>query len=274
MIAADLHLHSRASDGLFSPREVMRMVADAGLRGASLTDHDTVAGVIDAEDEAGKLGIDFISGIEISAGNGKREVHILGYGFDPADESIREHQAITYKRRHDRVHEIVERLQQLGHQVSLDRIRELVGDGMPGRPHVARAMVEDGIVQTVSDAFRYYLSPRGQAFIPKEVARVEEAIQMIHTAGGVAVLAHPGHAFTYHDVYHLAEAGLGGVETSHPSHTPDLTLYYQRIARRFGLIETGGSDYHGRYPDEKLLLGRYGADISVMESIRIHADSE
>lgn len=249
----------------------MRLVAAAGMRGASLTDHDTIDGVTEAEQEARRLGIDFISGIEISAGDGAREVHILGYGIDLDHEALVDHQRQTFDRRYNRVVAMIERLRELGHRISLADTLERIGDGMPGRPHLARAMVDAGIVTSVRDAFHLYLSARGQAFIPKAVLRVDEAIALIHRTGGAAVLAHPGQAFTDHEIGELAGMGLDGVEASHPSHSNDLTEYYQRVAARFGLISTGGSDYHGRYEEESLIIGRHGVDSSVIDALRRRA---
>lgn len=265
MITNDLHLHSTASDGVYPPAEVMRRVAAAGLTGASLTDHDTMAGVAEAGMEAERLGLQFIPGIEITAGDGRREIHLLGYGLDPDHEAMAEHRRSTYEIRQTRVVRMVERLQELGHPITLDDALAHVAEGMPGRPHVARAMVDRGIVSDVPEAFRLYLADGGAAFIPKPVFHVDEAIALIHRAGGAAVLAHPAHAFTDHEVRTLVRAGLDGIETSHPSHTLDLQTYYRSLADRLGLIPTGGSDYHGARDGEAETLSQFGVASDVME---------
>lgn len=271
-ITADLHLHSTASDGTLSPAEVMRRVAEFGLQGASLTDHDTADGIAEAREEAARLGIDFISGIELSSGDGTREIHVLGYGLDPGHAALEEHREATYAIRRSRIISMVERLQSLGHRLELDAALAHVGDGMPGRPHVARAMVEAGIVDDLGEAFRTYLAEGGEAFIPKPVFHVRDAIQLIHRTGGVAVLAHPGHQFTDHEIAALVRLGLDGIEVSHPSHTADLEAYYRVVAERLGLIATGGSDYHGaRDGGDGRALGSYGVGIETLHHLRERA---
>lgn len=266
-IAADLHLHSTASDGVLSPSAVMRRVAAAGLRAASLTDHDSMEGTEEAHQEAERLGLNFISGIELSAGDGRREIHVLGYGLDPRHEALDAHRRRTYDVRRRRVLAMVERLRSLGHDIRLEQALDHVGDGMPGRPHVARAMVDAGIVPDVAEAFRSFLAEGGAAFIPKPVFHVHEAIALIRSAGGVAVLAHPGQHFTDHEIAALSRAGLGGIEVRHPSHSSELESYYRRVAERFGLIATGGSDYHGAREGDEHALGQYGVEMGVMERL-------
>ncbi|MFW5973038.1 MAG: PHP domain-containing protein [Bacteroidota bacterium] len=257
---ADLHLHSTASDGRLSPTDVIRQIAASGLGGASLTDHDTTDGLEEARTEAERLDIAFVSGIEISSGDGRREIHILGYGIDPIHPTLAEYRRHVYRIRRDRLLAIVERLHALGHEIDRDDVLNHVGEGMPGRPHVARAMVEAAVVDTEADAFRFFLRDGGAAFVPKPVFMAEDAIHLIRRAGGIAVLAHPGHHFTDYDILQLKGAGLGGIETSHPAHTPDLEAYYRAVCDRYGLMPTGGSDFHGRHPEEQQTLGRYGVD--------------
>jgi predicted metal-dependent phosphoesterase TrpH len=257
----DLHCHSTASDGSLSPREVVRLGHSAGLSAMSLTDHDTVAGLPEAADEAAKLGIDFVTGIEISAEYpAPGTLHILGYGIDPQSPVLREMTQKLVEGRDNRNPRIIARLQELGVAITMEEVEAESGGGVIGRPHIAAILVRKGYVSSVKQAFDKYLAPGGLAYFDKERLTPAQAIQCIRDSGGVAVLAHPVQLRTENDaqletfVKNLVDLGLAGLEILHSDHSAALVEKYRQLARRFGLIPTGGSDFHGR-TKEKIQLG-------------------
>lgn len=245
---ADLHMHSTASDGVHAPQEVMRLAAEAGYTHVALTDHDSMAGMPAAREAALRLGIRLIPGVELSCG-AQKEIHILGYGCDPEDAALRAFCARRVAQREARAEAMVERLCALGKPIEMRRVRELA-HGAIARPHVARALLEAGHVASVSDAFERYLRPGKPAYVPKEDVKVAEAVRLIAQAGGVAVLAHPmelkmGETQLESLVGEWKEQGLAGLEAYHPSAQGNHAAALARMARREGLLVTGGSDFHG-----------------------------
>jgi predicted metal-dependent phosphoesterase TrpH len=245
MRRADLHTHTTASDGKLSPPGLVEKAHLRGLAALSITDHDTLAAYPTATLAAERYGIELIPGVELSANVRGGDVHLLGYGFDLADPALRAHLARYREERLDRAHEIVARMGALGRPVSMERVMAHAGSGAVGRPHLARAIVEAGHAPTMQGAFERYIGDGAPAFVPKGTAAPEELIELIHTAGGVCVLAHPATFVRQRLVARLVEAGLDGIETVHPAHDADLRAHWERVAQEFGLIETGGSDYHG-----------------------------
>jgi 3',5'-nucleoside bisphosphate phosphatase len=241
----DLHLHSTASDGTLGPAAVVREVAARGMTGLSLTDHDTVAGLEEAEGEARRLGLDFLRGAELSANEPGRSVHVLTYGFDPSDARLR---AFFEEFRIDRLRRaeaMVERLRRLDVPLTMDAVmREAVG-GLPTRAHLGRALVAEGLVGNVNAAFRLWLARDRPAFVEKRPSPPSEVIEIAHHAGGVAVLAHPGRDFSEPDIRRWIAAGLDGIEILHPVNGPSDRARLGRIVREAGLLRTGGSDWHG-----------------------------
>lgn len=262
---ADLHTHTTASDGRLSPPGLVQKAHLRGLAALSITDHDTIAAYPTATLAAEQTGIELIPGVELSANVDGKDVHLLGYGFDLADAGLRAHLARYREERVGRAREIVDRMAGLGRPIAWERVQALAGHGAIGRPHIARAIVEAGHAETVQGAFVRYIGDDAPAFVPKGDATPEELIGLLHAAGGVCVLAHPATFVRLDFVERLVAAGLDGIETVHPAHDLDLRAYWQRIAQRFGLIETGGSDYHGfgERDDE-----RFGAYTVPVERVR------
>ncbi|HEY8448824.1 MAG TPA: PHP domain-containing protein [Thermomicrobiales bacterium] len=242
----DLHTHSNVSDGLLSPAELVGEAARRGVMTLALTDHDTVGGLDAAATEAARLGVDFIPGIEFSTDVGPYEVHILGYELDWHQPDLLRALAELEAERMTRIERIVERLAKLDMPVSFQRVVELAGPGTVGRPHVARAMIEAGYVESVQDAFNRYLASGRPAFVPRESLVPERAIELIRLARGVPVLAHP---LTTGDIeamiQRLLPSGLLGLEVYYGEYDAATHEHLRAIADRFGLIPTGGSDYHG-----------------------------
>jgi predicted metal-dependent phosphoesterase TrpH len=240
----DLHMHSTASDGSRSPAEVVRAAKRASLAAIALTDHDTVAGLAEAAATGAELGVRIVNGVELSAVEGQTETHLLGLHL--RDTAVLE-QGLGELRemRGRRAARIVELLQSQGVQVTLDDVLLQAGAGAIGRPHVARALVADGWATDVRDAFDRYLGAGRPAFVAKEQLEMREAIAMVHAAGGLAVLAHPGSGGTRERIEVLAALGLDGVEVKHPSHSPQDVARLRACVDQLGLIPSGGSDWHG-----------------------------
>jgi predicted metal-dependent phosphoesterase TrpH len=248
----DLHCHSTASDGSVPPREVVRAAVDAGLSGLALTDHDTVGGCAEARDEARKLGIDFICGIEISCEYPRPgTMHLLGYGVDPTSTVLTDLTRRLIQGRSERNVRIVASLQEQGVAITLDEVLEQAKGGTVGRPHFAAILVRKGYVNTTQDAFNKYLGQTGSAYSDKETVTAKRAIEMIREAGGLPVLAHPvqlkkeNFGQLENAVKELVDYGLAGIETIHSDHREILINELFDLARRFNLIPTGGSDFHG-----------------------------
>jgi predicted metal-dependent phosphoesterase TrpH len=253
----DLHCHSTASDGSLSPAQVVHRARANGLAGLSLTDHDTVAGVAEAADEARRIGLPFISGIEISCDVPKpATLHMLGYGVDPRDPVLLDMTRQLVEFRNTRNPRIVRNLNELGVHVTLEEWQQEAGGQVLGRPHLAAVLVRKGYVSSVQQAFDKYLAQGSPAYADKERLAPDRAIQMIHEAGGLAVLAHPVQLRYAHDaqlvatVRRLGDAGLDGIETIHSHHTPELTGRYSALADELGLLKTGGSDFHGESKED------------------------
>ena len=246
----DLHVHSDRSDGTLRPAEVMVLAAQRDLAGVALTDHDTFDGLEEAAATASELGLDFVPGIEFSAEYDDASLHILGYWVDPDDAAIDAELLRLTATRFRRGEMIVEKLRELGFDVSIERVRELAGGDAIARPHIAEAMVEAGIVADEKEAFDRYISDEGLAYVPKHALPPMEALRLIGEAGGVCVLAHPGMwrgSDTVPDelIEAMAAAGMVGLEVRHPDHPEEMRAKYAAIAERLGLVATAASDCHG-----------------------------
>jgi 3',5'-nucleoside bisphosphate phosphatase len=271
---ADLHLHSTASDGSDAPAAVVRRAKEAGFGTIAIADHDTMDGVGEALTAGEQLGIEVIPAVEYSTLDGDREIHMLGYGLDHDDPTLRSQLARLRDGRLNRAQHMVENLNALGYPVRWERVRELAGDDNVGRPHIAKAMVEAGIINEVKDAFtEQFISSRGRAYVERVKVTPEEAISQIRAAGGVPILAHPGRFRADDDtieddvIERYISAGLGGIEVFYSRHTPVMQLHYATLAERRGLLQTGGSDDHGAF-GEQALLGRVRLPYEYVERLK------
>lgn len=240
----DLHTHSTASDGARPPREVVRAARELKLEAIALTDHDTVDGLPDAMDEGRIQGVRVVPGVELSAVEDDSETHVLGLHVQQMhrlEAQLRNLRAM----RLTRAERIVARLNELGVRVTLQDVLVQSGDGAVGRPHIARALVNEGWATDMRDAFDRYLGNGRAAFVPKDRLSIQEAIAMIHEAGGLAILAHPGQSGTRTRIEALVELGLDGVEVRHPSHNGEDIARLSALVEHFGLVPSGGSDWHG-----------------------------
>jgi 3',5'-nucleoside bisphosphate phosphatase len=246
----DLHTHSNASDGSFPPARVVAMAEANGVSVFSLTDHDTLEGLPEARARAEEAGIRFVPGVELSVTEGGADVHLLAYGFDPADPALRA--AIERYRdgRRERARKILARLKGLGIRISMEEIEEIASGAAIGRPHVAEALLRGGHVEMFDEAFHRYLGHHAPAYVPKPVGSLEQASAIVRDAGGVVILAHPGTLNRDHLIPGMARRGLDGLEVWHSKHGASDIARYQGFAQLHGLLMTGGSDYHGdRTPD-------------------------
>ena len=250
MAGYDLHTHSTFSDGTLEPEQVVALAAERDLAGIALTDHDTVGGVERAR-AAAPAGLDVLVGCELSAEHDGNPVHVLGYAFDPAAPELAATRRWIRAGRVDRARRMVERLRALGAEVDFDRVRELAGGGAVGRPHVARALVEAGVVPDVAAAFGPdWIGTGGRAYVAKAAVGPVGAVRLIRGAGGVAVLAHPSvhagaRAVPEPVIRAMAAAGLDGLEADHPDHPPADRARWRALAAELGLEATGASDCHG-----------------------------
>jgi predicted metal-dependent phosphoesterase TrpH len=245
MTFADLHLHTRHSDGTYSPEELVEAALRHGLCLIALTDHDTLEGCPAVAAAAAAAGIGFIPGTEITAELQGRELHILGYFIDPRHPELSAELARAQRIRQNRVREMVARLNARAIPLHAETVFALANCSAPGRPHVARALVEGGFCASLDDAFERFLRKDRPGWVPKEKMSAVRAVELIHAAGGLAVMAHP--ALNHDDtlIGRLTRAGLDGLECFHPKHSAGATEKYQAMARTLGLLITGGSDCHG-----------------------------
>lgn len=240
----DLHTHSTASDGTLPPEQVVEAAQRCGLKALALTDHDTIAGVPAARAAGERLGIRVISGVELSAFHDDHEVHLLALHLSQLD-TLEKRLAELRAMRFARAEKIVEKLNALGIPIMLEEVLLQADGGAVGRPHVARALVVRGVVHDFRDAFMTYLGNNGSAFVQKEKLSVEDAIAIAHEAGALAIWAHPADGGRRDRLEPLIAAGLDGIEIRHPGHSGEDIKRLQALADFFGLVPSGGSDWHG-----------------------------
>jgi predicted metal-dependent phosphoesterase TrpH len=245
VITADLHLHTRFSDGTFTPEELADRALKAGLGAIALTDHDTVGGCPEMSALCEKRGIEFIPGTELTAECNGSEVHVLGYWLNLESVRLATELAHFQSVRHDRVHEIVRKLNHAGVPLLASQVFAVANCESPGRPHVARAMLEAGLVSDYDSAFDRFLKKGRPAWVPKARMDITKAVELIHDAGGVAVLAHPALYKNDDLIPRAAGAGIDGLECWHTKHSTGASENYLRYAAEYRLVATGGSDCHG-----------------------------
>ncbi|MGQ9856875.1 MAG: PHP domain-containing protein [Fervidobacterium sp.] len=262
----DLHTHTTASDGTFRPNELIKKAEVIGLEVLAITDHDTISGFDELESTIEKTDVTVIKGVEISAEYPTDSLHILGYNFKDSHRIAQVlNELIEYRNKRNEI--ILEKMNQFGFQATMDEIKRIAKGKAIGRPHFARLMVEKGYVQTIDEAFRNYLKDGGPLFVEKKRLKPQEAIELIKEAGGIAILAHPyqvlkdGLPYPIADgiedlesfIRYLVSKGLDGIEAYYSTHLPKQTEELMNIAKKYDLLITAGSDFHGdNRPNVKL----------------------
>lgn len=265
----DLHTHTTASDGVISPAELVELASQRGLRVLAVTDHDSTDGIDEAIAAGQRLGVTVIPGIELGTETEHGEVHLLGYFIDHRDPALQARLTEFREGRERRVARIVERLGELGMPIDLAEVQRLAAGGSIGRAHVARVMVAAGYVDSVDDAFERFLAFGRPAYVPRPRLTPREAVALVHRAGGAAVLAHP---YTVADLDEtladLVDAGLDGLEVYYAIYSDEQRDALRDLADHYGLIPTGGSDYHGPGQQEGRELGTAPVPVETVERLR------
>lgn len=239
-------MHTNFSDGVHTPDEILKMVRSSGIAAFAVTDHDTMQGYKSVSEMLGENDPELVSGVELSAEYKDADLHILAYGIDPDYNPLSNELERFQDARSLRGRKMVEKLNQMGVNISYDDVQKKAGAGVIGRPHVAEAIFDSGAVRRYNEAFEKYIGTGGPAYVAKANFAPVEAIELIHNAGGVAVLAHPGVGQAAAHIEMLAGLGLDGIEVFHPEHSSDVREKLKKTASEFGLSITGGSDFHGR----------------------------
>ncbi len=247
----DLHLHTTASDGVLTPSEIVRYAKSRGLQAIAITDHDTIEGCEEGLSEGEKLDFEVIPGIEISAEHSPGSMHILGFFLDIHHSLLNERLEYLQKARAERNPKIIGKLNQLGLHITYEEVLKASGGGQVGRPHFANVLIEKKYVRSFQEAFERFLKKGAPAYVDKMRFTSKEALHFINEAKGVAVLAHPntlgmdGYSDLEKIILRLVNEGLKGIEVYYPEHSASEIGQYKALAERFGLLSTGGTDYHG-----------------------------
>lgn len=265
---ADLHLHTQFSDGTFTPEELVLHAQKGGLSCIALTDHDTVEGCARTAAACAAVKMEFITGAELTAEHQDTEVHIIGYFLDTQNPALLARIATFQAVRQNRIHEMVAALNKMGVPLKVEAVFALANCRSPGRPHVARALVKEKLVASLDEAFERFLKKNRPAWVPKTKMSALESVDLIHQAGGLAVMAHPGLNHNDDIIPDLVAVGLDGIECFHTKHSTSMSEHYLEIAEKHDLLVTGGSDCHG-YSKGRPLIGTVRLPYDHIE--RLHA---
>lgn len=266
----DLHIHSTASDGVFTPSEVVLLALEQGLAAIALTDHDTLSGVTKAQQAAIGTGLEVIAGVEVNSEGDWGDLHFLGYYVDPENDMLQEQLQAMQNARVERARKMLDRLRDMGMTLEWEKVRALAGGDSIGRPHIGRALLDRGYVETVQEAFERFIDRDGPAYVPRLRLTPPEVIRAITEAGGVPVIAHPVHsgAAVVERIPEFVDYGLRGVEVYYPHHSLKDIEMLLGVCREHGLLATGGSDFHGRGVMEEMALGSVHVPWECVERLR------
>jgi len=279
----DLHVHTTSSDGTLTADEVVALAGAIGLRAIAVTDHDTVAGVCEAKQAGERIGLEVVSGVEISAQSDRGILHVLGYFVQPDHPELIETLDSLRQGREERTPKILTKLRGLRVAVSLEEVNEEAAGGVPGRPHIARVLKRKNYVGTLQEAFDRYLKRGAAAYVQKRKLQPDEALRIIRAAGGIPVMAHPysllgrGASALEALIKRLIPLGLLGIEAYYPKHTPEQTELFLELARKHGLLISGGTDFHGaNKPDIELgvIPGHSPLPYSLLERLKEAREQE
>lgn len=263
----DLHIHTTASDGLLTPLQVIEFAKETGLSAIAITDHDTINGYLAAKKKAEELDIELIPAVELSTSHRGEDFHLLGFLIDCENPEFLKKINSFQEERRVRGEKMVEKLNELGIDLSMETVERIAGESSVGRPHLADALLKEEFVHTYDEAFARYLGYHAPAYVPKGFLTAKEGIDLIHLVRGVAVLAHPGTSRSHQAIYDFIQLGLDGIEAYHSKHDRETTQHYINSANKLGLIYTGGSDCHGRRA-QKTLIGTVKVPYHCLEMLR------
>jgi predicted metal-dependent phosphoesterase TrpH len=267
MSRVDLHIHTTASDGTLTPTQVVHTAIENGLSAIAITDHDTTEGLEEALAAAEGTGLEVIPGIELSAEHGSSEAHILGYFVDRRDEALQEMLVVLRRARRERAWKMIGKLANIGVMVSWGRVQEIAGGSSAlGRPHIAEALREKGYVDSINEAFCRYIGLDGPAYVARYKLTPSQAVEIVRAAGGLPVLAHPWRQRDM--IASLSACGLVGLEAYYPRYSDEERQELVSIGQRYGLIATGGTDFHGYADDGGLTLGDVSVPADSLELLR------
>ncbi|GAB6100766.1 PHP domain-containing protein [Halanaerocella petrolearia] len=264
----DLHLHTTASDGSFTPTELVNKAKEHSLSAIAITDHDTVDGLEEGKKAAQEVGIEFVPGIELNTDYKDAEIHILGYYIDLKRQKLRDKLTSLKQARFNRIRKMVSKLNELGIEIEFTEVQELAEGAALGRVHLAKIMLNKGYVDEWEEAFDQYIGRSGPAYVKREKLTPFEAIELVKAAGGVPIIAHPGLVSDQGLLPELIDAGAQGLEAYHTDHNQEETEHYIELAQEHDLLVTGGSDCHGPTRKAGMLLGQIKAPYSLLEELK------
>lgn len=272
-IYADLHCHTNSSDGVLSPIQLVSKAEKSGLSVISITDHDTTEAHVILRSAEYNGPVKVLTGIEISCMEGDHEIHLLGYGINPESVELTKYIKLFRDDRDGRATEILSRLRFLGVRISINEVYDTAGSAPIGRPHIASVLIANGYASDISDAFIKYLDKRAPAYVPRRQYTLTEGVDLIHIAGGIAIVAHPGKDyFEPAALLRLLKSRVDGIEAWHPSHSEQTTRFYQTLARQHKLHVTGGSDFHGTKPNDERTFGAIGLTREAFHALNLVFD--
>jgi len=264
---ADLHTHTNYSDGIWSPEELIRKAKEQSIDILSITDHDNIRGIKEAAEIGRDLGIEIIPGVEISSEIGNREIHILGYFFDPDNVELERYLNFFREERIKRAGRIINKLRNIGFDINLDEVLDKAKNSSVGRPHIAQVMLERGLTRSFFEAFNKYIGNGSPAFEKKVHLSPQSAFRIITDAGGLSFLAHPGN-IPENLLKEIIDLGVDGIEVVHPSHSKQQEKFYKGIVNSYFLLECGGSDYHGGRREDDSNFGQYFTNSTSIDAMR------
>jgi len=273
MHKADLHVHTTASDGLLNPEEVVKWAAHKKLSAIAITDHDTIKGIQPAIDTSKQYNVEVIPGIEFSSEHMDEEIHILGYYIDYDKEWLKVKLDEMYQSRYIRAIKMIDKLKEIGINITLEQVKSIAESGTIGRPHIARAMQENGYIDNMKEAFNKYIGKGGPAYVERYRISCQEAIDIIKQLGGVPVLAHPGLINKKDCIKEIIDMGIEGIEVYHTKHDGKIIRYALKLAVERKLLITGGSDCHGIFLHNEPILGNVWVDYKYVELLKDKSDN-
>ena len=264
---ADLHVHTSHSDGTYTPAQLVKEGIKRGICALAIVDHDTTSALAEALAQAEGTDLEIIPGLELTAQHENQEIHILGYFLDYRNKELLEQLKLIQLNRVERVYKIIQNLESAGLKLNPETVFSISGNSTVGRMHIARALVQDGLVGSTAEAFRRYIGDKSPAYVLGFRLSVPEAIKLIQAAGGVAVLAHPYMLHNDAWIVEFAGYGLEGIEVYYPEHSQAMVNFYLDLAKKLNLLVTGGTDFHGSAKPQ-IKLGMIKIPLELVEKLR------